>query len=133
MSVNDPIADMLTRIRNAIMARHAAVVMPSSKIKRAIAEILAREGYIKAYEIKNNGKPSDELVLTLKYTNRRESVITGLKRVSRPGLRIYTKRDEIPLVRNGLGVSILSTPKGLMTGQEAWQQGIGGEVLCYVW
>lgn len=133
MSVNDPIADMLTRIRNAYMARHMNVAVPASKIKQAIAEILVREGYIKAYEIQQLGTPFDHLVLTLKYTADKQPVITGLKRVSRPGLRVYSKRSEIPRVRNGLGVSILSTPKGVMTGREAWQQGVGGEILCYVW
>ena len=134
MSVNDPIADMLTRIRNACMARHSTVIMPASKMKRAIADILAREGYIKGYELQQEQEvPSDQLVLTLKYTSDKEPVITGIKRVSRPGLRVYTKRAEIPRVRGGLGVSIISTPKGVMTGQEAWQQGIGGEVLCYIW
>ncbi|HEU4326385.1 MAG TPA: 30S ribosomal protein S8 [Roseiflexaceae bacterium] len=132
MSVNDPIADMLTRIRNACMARHTTVVMPTSKIKLAIAEILKREGFIRDYEVQE-GKPSDTLQLTLKYTNDRRPVITGLKRVSRPGLRIYTGRADIPRVRGGLGLSILSTPKGVMAGHEAWHEHVGGEVLCYVW
>lgn len=132
MSVNDPIADMLTRIRNACMARHTTVAMPSSKMKAAIAQILKSEGFIADFQVQS-GKPSDTLLLTLKYTNDRRPVITGLKRVSRPGLRIYTGRADIPRVRNGLGLSILSTPKGVMAGHDAWNQHVGGEVLCYVW
>lgn len=132
MSVNDPIADMLTRIRNACMARHTTVAMPSSKMKVAIAQILKSEGFIADFQVQS-GKPSDTLLLTLKYTNDRRPVITGLKRVSRPGLRIYTGRADIPRVRNGLGLSILSTPKGVMAGHDAWNQHVGGEVLCYVW
>ncbi|MBK9942612.1 MAG: 30S ribosomal protein S8 [Kouleothrix sp.] len=132
MSVNDPIADMLTRIRNACMARHTSVAIPASKMKVAIAEILKREGFIRDFEVQK-GQPADSIVLTLKYTNDRRPVITGLKRVSKPGLRIYTGRADIPRVRGGLGLSILSTPKGVMAGHEAWQQHVGGEVLCYVW
>ena len=132
MSVNDPIGDMLTRIRNAGMIRHQTVPMPSSKMKVAIASILKHEGFIRDYAVQP-GKPFDTLVLTLKYSNDRSPVITGLRRVSRPGLRIYTGRDEIPQVRNGLGISILSTPKGVMAGYQAYQENVGGEVLCYVW
>lgn len=132
MSVSDPIGDMLTRIRNACMARHGTVAIPASKMKLAIADILKREGFIKDYRVEQ-GTPCDTLILTLKYTANRQSVITGLKRVSKPGLRIYTKRDDIPRVRGGLGLSILSTPKGVLAGHEAWQQRVGGEVLCYVW
>lgn len=132
MSVNDPIADMLTRIRNAGMARHQTVTIPLSKIKRNIAEILHAEGYIKSFEIQE-GQPFSNLVLQLKYASNRQPVITGLKRVSRPGLRVYSKREDIPRVRGGLGLTILSTPKGLMTGDAAWKAGIGGEVLCYIW
>lgn len=132
MSVNDPIADMLTRIRNAGTARHQTVTMPLSKIKRNIAEILHAEGFIKSFTVEE-GTPFSNLVLQLKYASNRQPVITGLKRVSRPGLRIYTKRDEIPRIRGGLGLSILSTPKGLMTGDAAWKDGIGGEILCYIW
>jgi len=132
VSVNDPIADMLTRIRNACMARHTTVAIPSSKMKTAIADILKREGFIRDYEVQR-GQPSDTIVITLKYTADRRPVITGLKRVSKPGLRIYTGRADIPRVRGGLGLSILSTPKGVMAGHEAWQQQVGGEVLCYVW
>lgn len=132
MSVNDPIGDMLTRIRNAGMIRHQTVALPSSKMKVSIAEILKHEGFIRDYTVQA-GKPFDTLVLTLKYSNDRRPVITGLRRVSRPGLRIYTGREEIPQVRNGLGISILSTPKGVMAGYEAYQKNVGGEVLCYVW
>jgi len=134
VSVNDPIADMLTRIRNACMARHATVSIPSSKMKLAIAQILKREGFIQDFTVqKEEGKPYHTIVITLKYTPDRRPVITGLKRVSKPGLRIYTKRADIPRVRGGLGLSILSTPRGVMAGHEAWQQRVGGEVLCYVW
>jgi len=132
VSVNDPIADMLTRIRNACMVRHTTVAMPSSKMKIAIAEILKREGFIRDFQIEE-GQPFDTIQITLKYTSDRRSVITGLKRVSKPGLRIYTGRADIPRVRNGLGLSILSTPKGVMAGHEAWQEHVGGEVLCYIW
>ncbi len=130
--VSDPIGDMLTRIRNACMARHTEVVIPSSKIKIAIADILKREGFIKDYTIVA-GTPYDTIRLALKYDQDRRPVITGLKRVSKPGLRIYTGRADIPRVRGGLGLSILSTPKGVLAGHEAWQQRVGGEVLCYVW
>ena len=132
MSVNDPIADMLTRIRNACMARHTTVAVPASKMKIAIAEILKREGFIRDFEVQK-ADPVDTIVITLKYTSDRRPVITGLKRVSKPGLRIYTGRADIPRVRGGLGLSILSTPKGVMAGHEAWQEHVGGEVLCYVW
>jgi small subunit ribosomal protein S8 len=132
VSVNDPIADMLTRIRNACMARHTTVAIPASKMKIAIAEILKREGFIRDFEVQK-GEPADSIVITLKYTSDRRPVITGLKRVSKPGLRIYSGRADIPRVRGGLGLSILSTPKGVMAGHEAWQEHVGGEVLCYVW
>jgi small subunit ribosomal protein S8 len=123
---------MLTRIRNACMARHSEAAMPASKMKLAIAEILKREGFIRDYSVRQ-GEPCDTLVLTLKYNADRQPVITGLRRVSKPGLRIYTKRSDIPRVRGGLGLSILSTPKGVLAGHDAWQQRVGGEVLCYVW
>ncbi len=132
MSVNDPIGDMLTRIRNACMARHATVVIPASKMKLSIAEILKREGFIKDYSVQE-GHPSNTIEISLKYTPDRQPVITGLRRVSKPGLRIYTKRGDIPRVRGGMGLSILSTPKGVLAGHEAWKQRVGGEVLCYVW
>jgi small subunit ribosomal protein S8 len=133
MSMNDPIADMLTRIRNATMQRHTSVVMPKSKLKVAIADILKQEGFIRDFKVQTNERSFEDLVLDLKYTNDRQSVITGLKRVSRPGLRIYTKHQDIPRVRGGMGLSILSTPRGVMSGYEAYRQNVGGEVLCYVW
>jgi small subunit ribosomal protein S8 len=114
------------------MVRHTNVAMPSSKMKVAIAEILKREGFIRDFQIEE-GQPFDTIQITLKYTSDRRPVITGLKRVSKPGLRIYTGRADIPRVRNGLGLSILSTPKGVMAGHEAWQEHVGGEVLCYIW
>jgi small subunit ribosomal protein S8 len=123
---------MLTRIRNASMARKGTVEIPASKIKVAIADILKREGFIKDYSMQP-GNPSSTLIISLKYTPDQRSVITGLRRVSKPGLRIYTRRADIPRVRGGLGVSILSTPKGVLAGHDAWQQRVGGEVLCYVW
>jgi small subunit ribosomal protein S8 len=132
MSVNDPIGDMLTRIRNACMARHTNVTMPASKMKLAIADILKREGFIKDYTL-IEGQPHNSISITLKYSPDRRPAITGLRRVSKPGLRIYTKREEIPRVRGGMGLSILSTPKGVLAGHDAWRQHVGGEVLCYVW
>jgi small subunit ribosomal protein S8 len=132
VSVNDPIGDMLTRIRNACMARHTTVTMPSSKMKLAIATILKREGFIKDYTVVE-GTPFDSISMTLKYMSDRRPAITGLRRVSKPGLRIYTKREDIPRVRGGLGLSILSTPKGVLAGHDAWREHVGGEVLCYIW
>ncbi len=137
MSVSDPISDMLTRIRNAAMAGHAVVALPSSKIKVAIAKILKEEGYISGYEIVD-GKVAGSKVLRirLKYVGERRErrpVITGLERVSRPGRRVYTGKREIPWVLSGIGISILTTPKGVMTGQRARQLGVGGEILCKVW
>jgi small subunit ribosomal protein S8 len=114
------------------MARRTTVAVPASKIKLAIATILKSEGFIAGFEVQE-GKPSDTILITLKYTNDHQPVITGLKRVSKPGLRIYTGHADIPRVRGGLGLSILSTPKGVLAGHDAWQQHVGGEVLCYVW
>jgi small subunit ribosomal protein S8 len=134
MSFNDPVADMLTRIRNACMQRHATVAMPKSKLKVAIAEILKQEGFIRDFSVQSaEGKAYDNIVLTLKYSADREPVITGLKRVSRPGLRIYSKHADIPRVRGGMGLAILSPPKGVLSGYAAWRQNVGGEVLAYVW
>jgi small subunit ribosomal protein S8 len=133
VSVNDPIADMLTRIRNACMQRHTSVSIPKSKLKLAIADILKQEGFIKDFSVQAGDKQFENIVLDLKYTTDRQPVITGLKRVSRPGLRIYTKHQDIPRVRGGMGLSILSTPRGVMSGYEAYRQSVGGEVLCYVW
>jgi len=135
--VSDPISDMLTRIRNAIMMGHNAVAMPSSKLKVAIAKILKEEGYVIGYEVAD-GKVlgSKVLRIRLKYVGERrerQSVITGLERVSRPGRRVYSNKKEIPWVLAGIGIAILSTPKGVMTGQRARQLGVGGEVLCKVW
>ncbi len=137
MSVSDPIGDMLTRMRNAIMMGHTTIALPSSKLKVAIAKILKDEGYISSYEVVD-GKVvgSKVLRIRLKYVGERRerrSVITGLERVSRPGRRVYTSKQEIPWVLSGLGIAILSTPKGVMTGQRARQLGVGGEVLCKIW
>lgn len=135
--INDPIADMLTRIRNAMMAGHADVAMPSSNIKKEIARILKEEGFIEDFSVNEGEKPSQTtLQIKIKYAGERRSrkpVITGIERVSRPGRRVYTRHDEIPWVLSGMGISILSTPKGVMTGQRARQEGVGGEILCKVW
>ena len=133
MNITDPIADMLTRIRNAMMARHSQVAMPTSKMREGIAKILKEEGFIQDYEILP-GKFSS-LLIHLKYTRERRSrpVISGLERVSKPGRRTYVGSQEIPRVRSGLGIAILTTPKGLMTGDQARRQGVGGEIICYVW
>jgi small subunit ribosomal protein S8 len=128
----DPIADMLTRIRNASMVNHRQVALPSSKIKVAIAQILKAEGFIGDYAVTNE-KPQPNLVMRLKYTGRGDAVITGLDRVSKPGKRVYTSHRDIPWVRAGLGITIVSTPKGLMTGREARQAKLGGEIICNVW
>jgi len=130
MSMSDPIADMLTRIRNAQMVQKAVVLMPSSKLKVAIAQVLKDEGYIDGFQVKTTDGKS-ELAVALKYYAGRP-VIERIERVSRPGLRIYKGRDEIPQVMNGLGVAIVTTPKGVMTDRKARQTGVGGEVLCYV-
>lgn len=131
MNMTDPIADMLTRIRNAVTARHTRVLIPASKMKLGLARVLKEEGYIKDIEILKDN-PQGTLRLTLRYVDR-QPVLTQLKRVSKPGLRVYTKQVSIPRVRGGLGISILSTPRGLMTGSSAYKQGLGGEVVCYVW
>lgn len=129
--VTDPIADMLTRIRNANQMRYKEVEMPASKMKNEIARILKSEGFIVDYKIKKNNI-QDVLVLSLKYVDK-ERVITGLKRISKPGLRVYAKADEIPTVLNGLGIAIISTSKGVMTDKEARANSLGGEVLAYIW
>ncbi len=131
MNMTDPIADMLTRIRNAAMARHVRVSIPASIMKLGIARILKEEGYIKDYELVKD-TPQGTIRVTLRYVEKRP-VLTQLKRVSKPGLRVYTKHEDIPRVRGGLGTAIISTPKGLMTGRKAYQQGVGGEVVCYIW
>ena len=130
--VTDPIADMLTRIRNAILARHDFVLVPASRMKLSIAKILKEEGFISDYEVLK-GKPQRVIKIYLKYTEKKEPVLTGLKRVSKPGLRIYVQREEIPRVYGGLGIAVVSTSKGVMTGHQAWRQKIGGELLCYIW
>ncbi len=132
MTISDPIADMLTRIRNAIMARHDSVPVPSSRMKLAIAKILKEEGFINDYEVVK-GKTHKVIKIHLKYDDKNQTVLSGLDRVSKPGLRVYAGRGEIPRVYGGLGIAIISTSKGVMTGQQAWRQGIGGEVLCHVW
>ncbi len=129
--VNDPIADMLTRIRNANIMRHKEVEVPTSKVKVEIARILKDEGYVSDYKIKKSDV-CDVIVLSLKYSNK-ERVITGLKRISKPGLRVYAKAADMPKVLNGLGIAIVSTSKGIMTGKEAKNSSLGGEVLAYIW
>jgi len=131
MAVTDPIADMLTRMRNAIMAGHESVLVPSSKLKLSIVKILKEEGFIDRYEVLK-GKPQPMIKIQLKYTGDQPAIL-GLERVSKPGLRVYVEKREIPRVYGGLGIAILSTSRGVMTGQEAWRQHLGGEVLCYVW
>lgn len=133
--INDPIADLLTRVRNALMAGHPSVLVPHSKIKLAIANIMLEEGFISGVEVIPE-KPQAMLSLQLKYIGRRRerrSVINGLKRISRPGRRVYAKRSEIPWVQSGMGIAIVSTPRGVVTGQKARKLNVGGEVLCYVW
>ncbi len=130
--VNDPIADMLTRIRNGSLVQQKQVVMPSSRIKEAIAKILAREGFIAGFSVTEE-QPQPKLVLSLKYTGKGKPVLTGLERVSTPGRRVYTSYRDIPWVRSGLGINIISTPQGLMTGREARRARVGGELLCNVW
>jgi small subunit ribosomal protein S8 len=130
--LSDPIADMLTRIRNAVMIQQTQVAMPSSKMKVDIAKILTEEGFIAGY-MQTDDVPQPQLVLNLKYTGKGQPVITGLERISKPGRRVYTGYRDIPWVRSGLGVSILSTPKGLMTGRQARRGRVGGEIICNVW
>ena len=132
MNITDPIADMLTRIRNANSAKHLTVDIPSSKIKLAVAQILADEGYIKSFEKIEDNKQG-VIRVTLKYDENGKRVISGLKRISKPGLRIYANKEEIPQVLNGLGIAIVSTSKGIMTDKEARKENVGGEVLAYVW
>jgi len=137
MTVTDPIADMLARIRNAINAGHSSLEMPSSRMKVAIARILKDEGYIEGYRVlERDEQPRYRLAIDLKYIGDRRlrrSVIAGMERVSRPGRRIYTRAKDIPWVRSGMGIAILTTPKGVLTGQQARRLGVGGEVICYVW
>lgn len=130
--MTDPIADFLTRIRNANMAYHEKVEVPASRVKRAIAEIMKNEGFIKDYEYIEDGKQGI-LRIYLKYGPNKERVITGLKRISRPGLRIYARKDQLPRVLGGLGIAVISTSKGIMTDKQARREGVGGEVICYIW
>ena len=137
MTVIDPIADMLTRVRNAVMAGHTLVAMPSSKLKVEIAKIMKDEGYLEGFELVENEESSQKVLrMKIKYVGERRarrSVISGIERVSKPGRRVYTKKQDIPWVLSGIGVAILSTPKGVMTGSRARQLGVGGEILCKVW
>ena len=137
MTVIDPIADMLTRLRNAVMAGHTLVAMPSSKLKVEIAKIMKDEGYLEGFELVENEESSQKVLrMKIKYVGERRarrSVISGIERVSKPGRRVYTKKQDIPWVLSGIGVAILSTPKGVMTGARARQLGVGGEILCKVW
>ena len=132
MVMNDPIADMLTRIRNAQVAKHDSVVLPASNAKKAIAKILLAEGYVKNVDFINDG-PQGSIKITLKYVGGKQPVIAGLKKISKPGLRVYAKGSELPKVLGGLGIAIISTSKGLMTDKDARKQMIGGEVLAYIW
>lgn len=134
MTMTDPIADMLTRIRNANIAMHDDVTMPSSKLKEALAEVLKREGYIGDFTVTEaDDRPGRKLHIELKYSPERERVISGIKRVSKPGLRVYSKSSEVPRVLGGLGISVLSTSQGLLTDREARKRKVGGEILCQVW
>lgn len=130
--MTDPIADMLARIRNAITARHDFTDVPASKLKVAIAEVLTKEGFVRGFEVVSDGVKRT-IRLHLAYTDKRQPAISGLQRVSKPSLRVYAQKQEVPRVYGGLGIAILSTPQGVMTGQEAWRSKLGGEVLCYVW
>jgi len=132
MPTTDPIADMLTRIRNGLMVRKPFILVPSSKIKVAIAQILLEEGFIQGYEVTNE-RPQPNIRLWLKYDEKRRPIVTGLERVSRPGRRVYSGKADLPWVLSGLGIAIVSTPKGVMTDREARRTGVGGEILCYVW
>jgi small subunit ribosomal protein S8 len=134
MTMTDPIADMLTRIRNANVAMHDTVKMPSSKLKVALADVLESEGYIHGYDVQENeGRPGSTMTISMKYSPERKRVISGLRRVSKPGLRVYRKADGVPRVLGGLGVAVLSTSTGLMSDRAARRKGVGGEVLCEVW
>ena len=133
MPVTDPIADMLTRVRNAVGVRHDSVVIPASNMNTSIAKILREEGFVEDYEVIPGRTPQGVIRIGLHYRDKGEPAITGLKRVSRPGLRVYVHKGEIPRYYGGLGVAILSTSKGVLTGKRAWGEGVGGELLCYVW
>lgn len=130
--MTDPIADMLTRIRNGNNARHESVDVPASNIKKELAEILVNEGFIKSFNVIDDGKQG-VIKLDLKYGRNEEKIISGIRRISKPGLRVYAKSDEIPKVLGGLGIAVISTSKGILTDRQAREQGVGGEVICYVW
>jgi small subunit ribosomal protein S8 len=132
MTISDPIADMLTRMRNALMVRHDSVLMPTSKVKLAIAKVLKDEGFITDFELIKD-KTHKSIKISLKYVSKNQPAMTGMDRISKPGLRVYVERGEIPRVYGGLGIAIVSTPKGVMTGKQAWRQRLGGEILCYIW
>lgn len=132
MTMTDPIADMLTRIRNANMVRHANVEVPASNMKKTIAQILSDEGFIKGYDVTEDDKQGI-IKITMKYDENKDRVITGLKRISKPGLRVYAKRNEVPRVLGGLGIAIISTSRGIMSDKQARKEGLGGEVICYIW
>ena len=132
MTMTDPIADMLTRIRNAVQARHDSVEMPASNLKLAIAQVLKEEGFIKGFQLLED-RPFKVLRIDLQFTGKRESVLTGIKRVSKPGLRVYSKAASMPRVYGGLGIAVVSTPKGVMSGRQARRLNVGGEVICHVW
>ena len=133
MTMTDPIADMLTRIRNANVAMHETVRMPSSKLKEALATVLTREGYIAGWTVKDDDPPRRTLEITMKYSPERTRTISGVRRISKPGLRVYEAADKLPRVLGGLGVAVVSTSQGLMTDREARKRRVGGEILCYVW
>ena len=133
MSLTDPIADMLTRIRNAIVSRHETVLVPASRTKISIAKVLKEEGFIKDYEVLKGNTPQRVIKVHLSYGGKKQPALTGLQRVSKPGLRVYCQKGEIPRIYGGLGIAIISTSQGVMTGQQAWKKGLGGEVLCNVW
>lgn len=133
MSLSDPIADMLTRTRNAVSAGHEFVLVPASRIKISIAKVLKEEGFIKDYEVLKGNTPQRVIKIYLSYAGKKQSMLNGLQRVSKPSLRVYCRKGETPRVYGGLGIAILSTSQGIMTGQQAWKKGLGGEVLCYVW
>ena len=130
--MTDPIADMLTRVRNAVAAGHSSVVMPASRLKADIARVLREEGYIRGFDVQED-KGKRTLRIQLRYAAKKQPILVGLKRISRPGLRVYSKRSAIPRVFGGVGTAILSTPRGVMTGDQARRLGVGGEVLCHVW
>lgn len=132
MTMTDPVADMLTRIRNANVAHHDSVDVPCSKMKKSIAEILLAEGYIKNFEVIENG-PQATIHIEMKYGAGKEKVISGIKKISKPGLKVYAKKDEVPKVLGGLGIAIISTSNGIISDKEARKLGVGGEVICYVW